>query len=226
MIFYKHKALAMTYAQMIDKLRSGEQFSFSRWGDGEWNAVLGRSGENCDGHKYFADMGARLKAILESQPDYYLGMQPMALRLNQEDAEFNRLMQLNEWCDAEILYKQVIGDGLDELFKALDGKRVLIIGPSHLNQLYSKLLVKDRHLIVPSKNVWMHYDTIKSMIEMRLDILNIDVILYACGMMSGVLIDDFKDAGVTQIDIGSAFDPLCGVYSRGAYRKLHEQGKL
>lgn len=217
----------MTYEDMIDKLKRGEQFSFSRWGDGEWNAVLGRTGENCDGHKYFADMGERLKAILESKPGYYTGMQPLAIRLNQEDKEFQRLYQMNEWVDAEIIYKKVLRGHLDELFEALSEYKPTIVGANHVtaNLNLNGKLPSYHNVEVEPKNSWSGYVINRARIYSRIK-EGADVILYCAGMMSNVLIDDFKDAGVTQIDIGSAFDPLCGVYSRGAYRKLHEEGKL
>ena len=219
----------LTYNDILRKLREGEQFSFSRWGDGEWNAVLGRSGENCDGHKYFPDMGQRLKEVLESKPDYYLGMQLLALRLNQEDKEFQRLYQMNEWGDAEIIYNEVIGGGLDDLLDTIrcinyhNERDVIVVAPQH---------ILDADIVslsyacqeVNKKDAWLDYENVKlglwGMIE------GSEIILYCCGMMAGVLIDDFKHAGVTQIDIGSAFDPLCGVYSRSKYKQLHEQGKL
>src|SRR5690606_3358473 len=37
---------------MAERLQASEPFAFSRWGDGEWSAVLGIGTANCDGQAY------------------------------------------------------------------------------------------------------------------------------------------------------------------------------
>ena len=49
----------------IDKITNKDNFSFTRWGDGEWFCSMGVPGQNCDGHKYFPEMRESLNTALE-----------------------------------------------------------------------------------------------------------------------------------------------------------------
>ena len=62
----------MTLEIICEKLERKENFSLSRFGDGEWAAILGFKGENCDGHYYFPELSKELASILKSNPQYYL----------------------------------------------------------------------------------------------------------------------------------------------------------
>ena len=64
----------------LSRIENNENFSLSRFGDGEWNAVLNVIGENCDGHQYFQDMRIALKQVFEKKNNYYNGIQPLANR--------------------------------------------------------------------------------------------------------------------------------------------------
>ena len=88
--------MIFTYEDLISKLQNNEPFSFSRFGDGEINCILGASPgqdatQNCDKHKYFKDMGMRLYKILESKPKYIMGMQSLAMRLRKDDKDFHEV---------------------------------------------------------------------------------------------------------------------------------------
>ena len=50
----------------IEKIKKKENFSFTRWGDGEWFCVMGVNGQNCDGHKYFPEMRKLLNNALKN----------------------------------------------------------------------------------------------------------------------------------------------------------------
>ncbi|MEF8811131.1 MAG: hypothetical protein V5A47_09435, partial [Bacteroidales bacterium] len=62
-----------SYKDLIDNLIDREPFAFARYGDGEWNAIFGKDGTNCDGHEYYEDMGKRLADIVRSNPSYLMG---------------------------------------------------------------------------------------------------------------------------------------------------------
>ena len=64
----------------VDKLKRNVPFSFSRYGDGEWNAILGKPGMNCDGHEFFPEMGKLLKQTVLNPLDYFYAIQGAALR--------------------------------------------------------------------------------------------------------------------------------------------------
>ncbi|MBP8137467.1 MAG: hypothetical protein KAY61_04620, partial [Candidatus Eisenbacteria bacterium] len=48
----------------VTPLEKGEPYSFTRFGDGEWYAILGAPGANADGHQYFPQLGSDLREVL------------------------------------------------------------------------------------------------------------------------------------------------------------------
>ena len=87
-----------------------DPFTFSRWGDGEWRAVLRQNkkgGQNCDGHKFFPKMGVDLAAVLIGRPQYMLGMQNFSMRIYgksiQRFLERNNLTDLR-WYTADVFH--------------------------------------------------------------------------------------------------------------------------
>jgi hypothetical protein len=78
----------------VDRMRARDPFAFSRWGDGEWNSLFGRThGHNSDQHRYFADMGADLCRVLLSRPAYMLGIQNLALRIYEGRIEESQVLE-------------------------------------------------------------------------------------------------------------------------------------
>ncbi|HET9270560.1 MAG TPA: hypothetical protein VFO31_20425, partial [Vicinamibacterales bacterium] len=86
----------------IDALTARRSFAVSRWGDGEWSALLGRSGETCDGARYSSALRRALTGILEARPTYDLQLGPMAVRRFAADVEgwLQRRGLAFEWGDA------------------------------------------------------------------------------------------------------------------------------
>ena len=120
----------LTFELICEDLKNGVNFSWSRWGDGEWSALLQtRPGKaNCDGHHFFPDMGARLKAVLESKPEYYLGLQRLGAEQNADNPEFKRLRDLNKWSEMELLTRASLRGRLPEMCDAMKDRRVVLIG--------------------------------------------------------------------------------------------------
>ena len=66
------------------KIEEKERFTFSRYGDGEWFAILGKGGQNCDGVKYTLPLTNALAATIIYPHDdehYYYGMLKIALKV-------------------------------------------------------------------------------------------------------------------------------------------------
>jgi hypothetical protein len=219
----------MNYQEHLDKINNKERYTFSRFGDGEWNAILEKAGSNCDGHQYFRDMGARLKDVLASSPSYYVGLQNLAhqqntLIIDNYSKEFGI-----KWVASDIFHHASIKGNLQPLFDALSKRNVVIVGGSHLKSFNSKW----KFIEVPQHNCWTEYKSTLTKIQEFL--LNNDadsisnpkdfVILFCASMMSNVLIDDLDPiaevVGVTLLDMGSLFDPYVGVNSRSYHNKLN-----
>lgn len=215
----------MTYKELVDKVKNGEPFSFSRMGDGEWSAILGKSGKNCDGHEYFPSLGKHLRQILEERPEYYLGMQNLANRLFSGIPEFDRLKNQNKWINADIIHRQNGKEGIEDLFEALQDKEVVLVGNKRHRGMDKYFPIK--HFVeVPEKNAWTEmWDIDQQVMSLTLTSLEMRVVLYCSGMMSNVLIDNYAYlSNVAQIDLGSSLDPYVNVVSRG-YHKEHKMIK-
>ena len=196
------------YTEMLNKLKSGEPFKFSRWGDGEWGCICGWTGKNRDGNEYHQGLRAELIKIFRSSPQYYFGIQH-GVFYNEQLREY----VINElFCndtltlvDGDILHKASEFGYLKEFTDALKDRTVHIIGAEYF---------KDspyHHIVIPDTNSFTHNQEIFREIE-AIDVTGYNtnpVYLVAAAMNSNVIIDQLPD-NVTAIDIGSVFDPYLG----------------
>lgn len=206
----------LSFDTMLDMIKDGQPFSYARYGDGEWNCILQKrpGAKNCDGHEYFPDLGKELRRILESRPNYYLGLQRLATEQNEGNKEFDWLVALNKWTDNEIMHRASIKGRMNEFFEVMNGKSVIIVGNESLHALpFGHLMIE-----IPQKNCWQAYDLIVEQIYNAFE--KGDIILYCASMMSEVLIHHFSEEEIIQIDCGSAFDPYVGRNSRSYHSKL------
>jgi hypothetical protein len=207
----------ITYAKMIDDLKSHKAFKFARYGDGEWNCIFNKAGHNCDGHQYFTALGASLRRVILSEPKYIVGMQPLSMSYERSE-QIKQLctgLKIN-WVNADVLHNASIDRVLDKFLFALQGRYIILVGPTHLYNFFENCV----HIAIPSVNCWLEYENIRQQIEFHTDGVNNAVVLLAASMMSEVLIDDFADTHHTFIDVGSVLDPYCNVRSRRYHHKL------
>ncbi len=209
-----------TFSDMTEKLSSFKSFCFSRWGDGEFNAILGNNEKprNCDGHEYFADMGRWLKTILLSRPSYIMGIQPLCLT-SRRAFEIQALIDplRIDWVNADAIHNASIDGRLGELLEVLKRRNVTLVGPQHLNSLAT--IQEWKQITIPNQNCWLERQSIASHIARSF--APGMVYLLCASMMSEIIIDVFSDQNeATFIDCGSVFDPYAGVKSRRYHQKL------
>lgn len=204
--------------KFIDLINTGEHFSFSRWGDGEWNAVFGKPGMNCDGHNYYPDMGKRLSKILQSSPKYILGLQGLAIRLMAGPInEYTEKYDL-KWINSDVFHHANANGQIQRFWDCLKDKDVLLVGPAHLNCEGVKKLFKFRFFEIRGRNCWLQHDRI---LEKLPEFINDDtIVLFCASMMANVLIDELNGKGML-IDFGSVLDPHAGVKSRSYHRRMN-----
>ena len=215
-----------TYEQLLTKIRNDEPFAFSRWGDGEWAAILGHKGHNCDGHEYFNDLGEALREVLDerqntSLENYYLGMQGLAVRRYGEEI---RTKYNIDWCDADIIHRASIKGKLDKFFEVLKDRRIILVGPKYLKDI--KVIEFDEFIEIPEKNCWLEFEKIRKEIgeliyKLYLGDSNVPIILFCASMMANVLIDELIYPSFIFIDIGSVFDPYVGKHTRVYHKNLN-----
>lgn len=199
----------MDFDRLITNLKEGTNFSWSRWGDGEFACICQDGKRNCDYHEYWPDLGEALRVILVRPQKHLFGLQRMASERYIRCPE----MHLKEWTDNEILHRASINGYISLFFEALKDREVILIGNHTLSRLDK---FKFRHIEIPMLNCWLSYDVIVSKIKMPKNA----VVLYCAGMASNVLIDHFYREDITQIDCGSVFDPYVGRLTRSYHFDL------
>jgi hypothetical protein len=217
----------LTFDTMLTKLEERENFSFQRWGDGEWNSVRGVCGRNCDGSQYYPEQGLALALCLLTDQFGYMGIQPFALkRMGAEISEWcqdNRCMV--KWCDADIIHDASIADRIPEFVKVLKTRNVIFVGPERLSPIANKL--RAAHVKVPMSKVWKWRSTIYSDIQEEIAHYGKDVvILYSMSMPTNTLIRqiylEYGDT-LTQISCGSVWDAYAGFQTRRYHKQIIER---
>lgn len=229
----------LTYESLVEKLIEREYFSFTRYGDGEWNAMLGCDRpHNCDGHEYFPDLGKRLIKCLQSDPKYYLGIQSLAMR--QRGDEITQWVnnycsqKIDTWSNADILHHASIKGKLPQFFSVINAASddIILTAPEYLIPIRNKISY-GTFITVPEKNCWLHYDRLISDIAYGIKTAckqsKYVVVLLVASMPANVLVHDlysvFGDRA-TILDIGSVLDPFVGkntrtYHSKEEFRKIN-----
>lgn len=213
-------------------LVKGIPFAFSRWGDGEWSAVLGKGKCNTDKQFYTPALRADLRGVLEARPSYLLGLQPAAVRLyGVEIAEWLRARDWwPAWDDADVWHRASKRGELGPLVKALRSRRVLIVGPARLRAL--TLFPCVGVVEIPDQGAHSGMASMRADLAAALDRLGPDgVVALSAGMCANLLIHDYcgtprvatAPPRTTWIDFGAVWEPYVGVANRTYHKALIER---
>ena len=183
-------------------------------------AIFGKAGSNCDQHEYFPDMGAELKRIVLSEPEYICGIQPLTMsHYRDEVVEFAGDLDI-DWVNSDVLHDANIKEQLKRFFNVLNDQPIIMIAPERLQELPFSY---GRFIEVPLKNCWLEKERIEKELLKILPRLDYAVLLFCAGMPTNVMIDDlYKYYGkqVTMIDAGSILDVHCGFNTRSYHSKM------
>lgn len=195
-----------------NKLKKGEVFSFSRYGDGEWNAILGVKGTNCDGHTYFKELGRDLRRAITNPLPYYYGLQNMTIR-----RMLNRIRPIlkkdydYKWLNSDVFHYASWHGRFRPIVKALRQKKVCLVGPKYLDCPKLNFLTTGGHIVIPRKDCYRNKIKIEHAIIKR---AKPGMVFSLCAsMLSEVIIHDlFNMVGHVcwLIDFGSVWDPYAG----------------
>jgi len=205
------------------KLREGEPFAVSRWGDGEWACLLGDAGANCDGQRYSKRLRLELAAVLESRPRYYLGLQRLAVQLRGGEirAWLGRRNLAPKWVDADVFARASRQGQLGPLLEALAGRRVVLVGPDYLAGL--GLFPVAHWIPVPRRGC---FEALAPLLEAVRAAIVVDsdrtVVLLSAGPAAKVLVHRVHAAlpVVTLMDVGSLWEPYVGRTTRTYHRAV------
>jgi hypothetical protein len=210
----------------VDRMKTGRPFSFSRYGDGEWNAMIGTEGENCDGHRFFPELGGELRSSVVRRRDYIYALQPRAIRCMRSDIQ--GFLASNHiafaWHNADVFHDANKRGKLYPLVSALRSTDVVMIGPAPLRAIKDNVFPSKDFIEIPSKDCYLAKDDIIKRVLASAGIHNHAVFAFSASMTAKVLIYElFPLIGKTNwlIDFGSLWDIYVGIKSRNVYHKLN-----
>lgn len=214
----------LTLSPYIEWLTTGVPFALSRWGDGEWRAILGHGGQTCDGQAYTSDLRQDLIAALARRPDYLLGLQGLAIRrFGPAIRAWLAAHALTpRWVESEVFARASLQGKLPRLVRALQGRTVVLVGPAHLRPLAA---ITPAHVVeVPAANAHADRDRVLAELEavLRLGPKAGPVVLLSAGPLANVLVDRLAPAWpeVTWLDVGSIWEPYVGLATRTYHRDV------
>lgn len=202
----------------LHKLKLKENFSLVRYGDGEWGAMIGYEPviniiKKRDDEKAI-DFSKKFIDVFESKPNYYIGVQPASEKMLGDRIKkyYNDLPKV---VNGDTFHEMSRSIGIRTFLDIVKNKKVIIVGPDYFN----KLNFDFEHIITPTKKVWNHYDEVKTNVLQNIGkFIEQDIIvLYSCSFAAKLLIHDVYNIyqeSITQIDMGSLFDPYCDINSR------------
>jgi hypothetical protein len=192
--------------------------SFSKYGDGEYFAVTGKDGANCDNDKYTQKLKNNLvesfRFLVKNNNNAYIGYWP-----DLDHVTFWKNIVDNhdiKWAN----YHTIIMDGNNQsekinLYKTIRFstlKKIIVCNPLLIK---SKILFNIDYVVNISLNNWFdtQYENILSQIR---DIMNNNaneqfIVITCCGMGAKVLIGNLVMSNPNNIylDFGSAIDKIC-----------------
>lgn len=217
-----------TLADVTAALAAGEPFAFSRWGDGEWSAILGRGAQNCDGQAYTPELRRALADTLRARPAYRLGIQALALRRFGPEIEAwlgrEGLADL-PWSDAGIFHTASIRGELGPVIERLRARGVALVGPARLAALCERFLVEG-HVVVPDRAAFSALEGWGAeALRMATRCGPRTVVAVSAGMGGKALIDRLAAELPlhTIVDFGSVWEPYVGHANRTYHRKVIER---
>lgn len=199
-------------------------FTFSRWGDGEWRAVLSRhkaGASNCDAHKFFPAMGVELANVLRRKPKYMLGMQHLAMRMYANSIhhflERHDLQDL-KWYESDVFHYGAIHGHMNQIVDAVSSRKLVVVGPPHLKKLSKAGLPYWKFIEVPPRNCYLNLREIFRHTMAAIEGQNKPLLISISASMPAEILCDMLYDRVGQqhtiIDFGSLWDPLVGKLSR------------
>lgn len=208
-----------SYDDLVYWLKTGKPFSFSRYGDGEWNAILGIGrGANVDGQTYTPSLTNALRASLTtSATDHFFALNPIARLCGQENIDqYLASNGLNiKWLNGDMMLEASINGRLYPLVAALRERPLIYVGSNALEDFIGREFPNSSYIAVPSKNsfdVWP-----QTAVTITSNASDGSVVAFSNGMATNILISHLRRSNrkLTLLDMGSVWE---GYVTSGAKR--------
>lgn len=216
----------ITFTDICELLVHRRNFKFARYGDGEFNCMMGRTGHNCDYHNYYPDLGRDLilSTIVGRSDNVITGIQPLSLN---QGIYFDLIEHLfnekrHELVNADVFHNASITGRFREFMDIVLSRPedVVFITNEDLEHIKGFDLRKTSWIKIRRRDCWLMYDDTRKRIARFDSEHNNGIFMLCASMMSEVIIRDFASSRNTFIDLGSVLDPYCGIKSRKYHHKL------
>jgi hypothetical protein len=222
--FHKSKE---TYETIISQILNNQHFSFLRMGDGDMKVYL-----NMEGVSVPIEYKKIFKSVMEpiftiNNPKLIIGVENNTacsdIMLTQNCAMYkDTVEQFYAMLSADALaincvtfMHMYVETGLTDFFKSLKHRNVILVGSSFLKNIKIEC-ASIKYVTTKPWGSWEDQAGLETQVDTLINMTVDPVILYACSISGKMLLSKmfFKYSNITQIDIGSAFDPYAGIVSR------------
>ncbi len=230
------------YEDLVATIRAGDPVSWVRYGDGEFKVVYrqlkpkpgningqhrkDKNKSRSSGFERLPNVANRVRAELDNPTGVRIGIgrllfcdrhgvvQPQRTLGDRIVKDFPDI----EWCSAETLRDVSPVWGLDALFEALAERDVVVVGPEYLDRLQD--VFPFHHITIPEAGCFDILDDVKE--QCQQEAAPGRVMLFMASVMTNILIHELYPGNedTSFLDIGSAFDPYCGVRTRTYHGKF------
>lgn len=217
-------------ANIIHKLDIGFPFAYIRYGDLEWRMILENNG-NIE-HDNIPELTDKLKEVLEMSyfrfdNNFYFSFSDKLFRTEHVYAGAKNFIEQNN-----VTYNFVTSDLFSDMLRynntqylefldVFKTKNIVLISNEHFTNLNpTNMFVPFAHIVIPKKNCFAFYDTIRAeIVSIINDNPTLDIVFAFCSSaMAPVMIEDlfreYNGMRYTFIDFGSFFDFFLGFASR------------
>lgn len=195
-------------------------FSFIKFGDGEFYCMMGENGENCDHHPYSKELAVKLYDawyFFNTLQNIYIaewaGHKPdMTCTTISERFQLDLISKTDinvNFVNYEILLQNTLCQDKFDFLKSIknSSRKKIFVGPDRL-QGVNKFLNVDKFICIPLINTFAKYDEILPTILNEVE--DNSIFLFSCGLPSKSFIHKIleKNNNVTCLDFGSGFDSM------------------
>jgi hypothetical protein len=204
-----------------DKINKLDNFSFVKFGDGEFFCMMGENGGNCDFHPYSEDLGKKLfdawyffnslnNIYIAEWANHKPGMTSVTKSEKFQYELMDKTPKINvKFVNFEILLQNTLSQNKFDFLKSVkySERKKIFVGPKRLFGIKSFLNV-DELIEIPLVNSFSEYDNI--LVLLKSEIVDNSIILFSSGMPAKSLIHKAIEfnSNITCLDVGSGFDSL------------------
>ena len=214
----------------VDRLKNGDPFTFIRYGDGEWSAILGDRPVTSSGSQRLLLPGLHkwMKLSIKRCPNaanYIVAMRATSLQPAIRRWLDNNAPAHIRWHDCTVFYKASKKGRLYPFVNAVRnlGVPIAVIGPERLRRLDGKVFEIEHFIEIPGRNAFVKHNKI---IADALKIPTPAFITISAGPAGKVIAHKlYNETGGRHFtfDLGSLWDPYVGkrtrMYHKGMLRR-------